>query len=311
MNYDARVSSPFERHRRLRAVFDEAVLIEETARGTYLDHACADDPELRSHVMRLLAIHQSNSFLEHPALVSTPRDDARFAGTDRFHVLGTLGAGGMGVVYEVHDRLRDEVVALKTLRRTGAADLYRLKREFRSLADVTHPNLVCLYELFVDEDRSFFTMERVRGVNFVEYVRGARRRALLAANDSSPRFGQLIDGVSALHARGKLHRDIKPSNVLVTPEGRVVILDFGLIAEATRPLDRRRARRNAGLHVARRGCGRSGLRSRRLVRRRCDAVRSADRIASVHGIGVRRASRKAHDRIHARRLMSRRACPRI
>ena len=229
------MSSPIERHRRLRAVFDEAVLIDETARGTYLDHVCADDPELRSHVMRLLAIHQSNSFLEHPALVSTARDDARFVGTDRFHVLGTLGAGGMGVVYEVHDRRRDEVVALKTLRRTGAADLYRLKREFRSLADVAHPNLVCLYELFVDEERSFFTMERVRGVSFVTYVRGETNEhfsseRLVAA------LGQLVEGVSALHTRGKLHRDIKPSNVLVTAEGRVVILDFGLIAEATDPL---------------------------------------------------------------------------
>jgi serine/threonine protein kinase len=227
------VSSPIERHRRLRTLFEEAVLVEDSARDAYLDRVCADDPDLRSHVIRLLAIHQSNAFLEQPALVSPGRDDARFAGTERFHVLGTLGAGGMGVVYEVHDRRRDDVVALKTLRRTGAADLYRLKREFRTLADVTHPNLVCLYELFVDEDRSFFTMERVRGVTFVEYVRGATgerdsRERLLSA------FGQLVNGVSALHARGKLHRDIKPSNVLVTPDGRVVILDFGLIAEATR-----------------------------------------------------------------------------
>ena len=112
-----------------------------------------------------------------------------------------LGAGGMGVVYEVHDRVRDEVVALKTLLRTGAADLYRLKREFRSLADVAHPNLVCLYELFVEDDRCFFTMELVKGVSFVDYARGA---------DRTHRFDdrlihalrQLVDGVSALHRRG-------------------------------------------------------------------------------------------------------------
>ena len=147
----------------------------------------------------------------------------------------------MGVVYEVHDNVRDEVVALKTLLRTGAADLYRLKREFRSLADVTHPNLVCLYELFVEDDRCFFTMELVKGVSFVDYARGPD-----APGRSDDRLiralRQLIDGVSALHRRGKLHRDIKPSNVLVTPEGRVVILDFGLIAELLpRPRGRRRA----------------------------------------------------------------------
>jgi hypothetical protein len=137
----------------------------------------------------------------------------------------------MGVVYEVHDRVRDEAVALKTLVRTSAAEVYRLKREFRSLADVTHRNLVCLYELFVEEERCFFTMELVRGVSFVDYARATD------ANTSGDRlaaaFRQLVAGVSALHRRGKLHRDIKPSNVLVTPEGRVVILDFGLIAELT------------------------------------------------------------------------------
>ena len=72
------------------------------------------------------------------------------------------------------DRVRDEVVALKTFLRTGAGDLYRLKREFRSLADLTHPNLVCLYELFVEDGRCFFTMELVPGVSFIDHVRSGR-----------------------------------------------------------------------------------------------------------------------------------------
>ena len=181
--------------------------------------------------MRLLAAYEeTGSILEHPTdlLLSA----GHFPGTGRFRVMRRLGAGGMGVVYEVHDRVRDEVVALKTLLRASAADLYRLKREFRSLADAAHPNLVCLYELFVEDDRCFFTMELVRGVSFVDYARGT-------APSSDDRLvhalRQLIEGVSALHRRGKLHRDIKPSNVLVTPEGRVVILDFGLIAELLPP----------------------------------------------------------------------------
>ena len=179
-----------------------------------------------------MAHEDTRSFLDRPPdlLRSAARAEEPFPGTGRFRVRRRLGAGGMGVVYEVDDRVRDEVVALKTFLRTGAGDLYRLKREFRSLADVTHPNLVCLYELFVDDGRCFFTMELVPGVSFVDYVRSAEpgRRfndRLIAA------FRQLVAGVSALHGRGKLHRDIKPSNVLVTPEGRVVILDFGLAAE--------------------------------------------------------------------------------
>jgi serine/threonine protein kinase len=147
-----------------------------------------------------------------------------------YKILERIGAGGMGVVYEVHDRARDEIVALKTLLRTSAADIYRLKREFRSLANVAHANLVALYELYVEGELCFFTMELVRGSNFVEYLRSGgdpwrSYERLVSA------FGQLVDGISTLHRLGKLHRDIKPSNVLVTAEARVVILDFGLITE--------------------------------------------------------------------------------
>ncbi len=151
--------------------------------------------------MRLLAAHEdTRSFLDHPPelLRSAVLADEPFAGTGRFRVVRRLGAGGMGVVYEVHDRVRDEVVALKTFLRTGAADLYRLKQEFRSLADVTHPNLVCLYELFVEDERCFFTMELVPGVSFVDYVRGARRSRRFH-DRLIPALRQLIDGVSALH----------------------------------------------------------------------------------------------------------------
>jgi eukaryotic-like serine/threonine-protein kinase len=189
------------------------------------------DPDFRTDVMRLLAANQETHSLEHP--IAPPpaiAADEHFTDTERFQVTRRLGAGGMGVVYEAHDRIRDEAVALKTLRRTSAAALYRLKREFRSLAGVAHRNLVCLYELFVDDERCFFTMELVRGVSFVDYVRGTDR-ARRSDDRLVDALRQLVEGVSALHRQGKLHRDIKPSNVLVTPEGRVVILDFGLIAE--------------------------------------------------------------------------------
>ncbi|HEY1067523.1 MAG TPA: serine/threonine-protein kinase, partial [Pirellulales bacterium] len=141
-----------------------------------------------------------------------------------------LGQGGMGVVYRAFDPRRGAVVALKTLGADARLSVSRFKREFRSLADAVHPNLVRLYELAADGPRWYFTMELVEGVDFLQHVR-PRSDAATDYLKLRAALRQLAEGVSALHARRILHRDLKPSNVKVASDGRVVLLDFGLAAE--------------------------------------------------------------------------------
>lgn len=178
-------------------------------------------------------------------------DDPGISG-DRFDLRGKLGAGGVGTVYRAWDRERGQEVALKILRTRDAAALYRFKKEFRALADVTHVHLATLYELFADDDRWYFTMELIEGTTFYDYVRpGAAEHQEAptvqdgrdAPSNTAARPGEfdvdrlrrglrdLAVAIRTLHAHGFLHRDLKPSNVLVTPEERVVILDFGLATE--------------------------------------------------------------------------------
>src|SRR5450432_3305844 len=112
-------------------------------------------------------------------MMSTPRSLASgpstaspaFTGNARFELRRVLGEGGMGVVYEAHDRERDMTVALKTVRELDAQGIYRLKTEFRARADVDHRNLVRLGELLHDDGHWFFTMELVDGWPFLEWIR--------------------------------------------------------------------------------------------------------------------------------------------
>ncbi len=156
----------------------------------------------------------------------------------RFQILRTLGEGGMGRVYAAYDEAYGCEVALKTLRARHAELLFGLKNEFRSLAFVTHPHLVELYELICDGELWFMTMELVDGENLAVWLQQHERERERGNADHERAlcdlFRSIALGIDALHAARKLHRDLKPSNIMRAHDGRVVILDFGLVADAHR-----------------------------------------------------------------------------
>ena len=176
-----------------------------------------------------------------------------------YQVVGELGRGGMGVVYRAKQEKRNREVALKTLLHISPVELQRFKQEFRSLADIAHPNLAGLYDLLSDGETWCFSMEILEAVDFIEYVWsgfdafGRRQTQNLVGRPVedesrlSPEIKerlydgvkQLALGLNTLHQAGMLHRDIKPSNVLVTTEGRVVLVDFGLASQFEEGSDER------------------------------------------------------------------------
>lgn len=149
-----------------------------------------------------------------------------FTGTDRFAIRRRLGSGSSGVVFEAFDHERQIPVALKVPHDAENRDLARFREEFRTLAELSHPNLAGLYEVMTHESGWFYTMELVEGTTILEELAPGlqpcqdfqRVRAMAR---------QLAQGLRALHQAGTLHRDLKPSHVRVDRAGRVVLLDYG------------------------------------------------------------------------------------
>ncbi len=145
----------------------------------------------------------------------------------RFEVRARLGAGGMGVVYRAHDPELDRDVALKLLRdntNTPAELEARHRREAQAMAKLSHPNVVTVYDVGVDQGRVFIASEYIQGVTLQQWLE-ARARSWPEIVDCFIEAGR---GLWAAHQAGVVHRDFKPSNVMVGDEGRICVVDFGL-----------------------------------------------------------------------------------
>ncbi len=143
-----------------------------------------------------------------------------------FRIVAKLGHGGMGVVYRATDETLRRDVALKVLPGTVAESDERRRRflrEARSAAAVTHPNIATVYEVGEADGHLFIAMELVAGQTLRD-----RMAAGLSFAEASTVARQIASGLARAHEKGVVHRDLKPENVMLTPEGEVKLLDFGL-----------------------------------------------------------------------------------
>jgi predicted Ser/Thr protein kinase len=163
--------------------------------------------------------------------VRAPSQAGRVLG--RYTLGAPLGVGGMGVVYRAEDRELGRSVAVKLLHRPDPALVERLVREARAMAQISHPNVVAVYDAGVTDGTTYIAMELVTGSSLRAWQHAAPRRvpAIVEAYLAAGR------GLAAAHAAGIVHRDFKPDNVLVGADGRVRVTDFGLADPGPAPAD--------------------------------------------------------------------------
>ena len=228
-----------DRWRRAQEVFVAATEREPGSRAAFLDEECRGDPELRNEVESLLSSFNAapSGFLESPAiegvpaLLPTDRAGPRAVGKGTrlgpYEILAPLGSGGMGEVYRARDERLGREVAIKVLSAELSQDASRVKRfekEARSASALNHPNIVTVYDFGSSDGLSYIAMEKVDGETLRKLVSGGAvpiKKLLAIAT-------QIADGLARAHEAGIVHRDLKPENVMVTKDGLVKILDFGL-----------------------------------------------------------------------------------
>jgi serine/threonine-protein kinase len=147
----------------------------------------------------------------------------------RFKVIDELGRGAMGVVYRAHDSALGRTVAIKTIALTGNAaerDVHegRFLQEARAAGSIGHPSIITIYDVGREGDIAFIAMELLEGHDLRELIRDVS----LMPTRSVAIAALVADGLAYAHERGVVHRDIKPGNIMVLPDGRVKIMDFGI-----------------------------------------------------------------------------------
>jgi eukaryotic-like serine/threonine-protein kinase len=212
-----------ERWTRVKQIVDQAMARDPSAREGFLAEACGDDAELRAEVESLLR-HEDDSLFETRDTPAHPLVGRRLGS---YEILSAVGAGGMGEIYRARDLKLGREVAIKVLPEELASDpdhLRRFEREARTASSLNHPNIVTIHDIDEQDGIRYIAMELVEGSTLRELLRDAPL--------STPRLlalaRQAADGLARAHAAGVVHRDLKPENLIVSDDGLLKILDFGL-----------------------------------------------------------------------------------
>ncbi len=236
-----------ERWERTKEILEQALRLAAEERQAYVQSICGSDAGLRSEVESLIASHQEagSQFLYAPApdvlRLALPCTLAPGKKLGPYEIIELLGAGGMGEVYRARDARLDRMVAIKILPAAFSADGDRLQRfaqEARSASALNHPNIITIYELGQDGPTPFIAMELVEGKTLRELLVSG----LVPIRKTIEIAAQVAEGLAKAHEAGIAHRDLKPENLMVSNDGLVKILDFGvakLASPGSQPLDLR------------------------------------------------------------------------
>ena len=148
---------------------------------------------------------------------------------ERYEIVEILGEGGMAFVYKARDKQLQRYVAIKTLKPNYVNQekfVDRFRREAQTAANLNHPNIVQIFDWGID-DEPYFVMEYIEGNTLTSIISGNRTVGL---NDILYIGSQVANGLKEAHKRGLVHRDIKPGNIMITPDGKVKVTDFGIVS---------------------------------------------------------------------------------
>jgi serine/threonine protein kinase len=219
-----------ERWKLVDDLLQSALLLPEDRQEEFLQTACEGDATLLDEVRSLLTSHhRAADFLEKPA-IDVAAQSLAFNQTQEiadplvgqiishYRVLGNLGSGGMGVVYEAEDLRLGRHVAIKLLQESEPSIsklLLRFETEARAISSLNHPNICTLYEVEEYEKKPVIVMELLEGETLEKRMKAGN----IPLNQLLQWAIEVADGLEAAHARGIIHRDIKPANIFITKRG--------------------------------------------------------------------------------------------